>query len=159
MPDTFAMLRYYFSLVRDSSRLIEGLLQLVQGLQVLGLAAEEFDDFCWCAELVEGVDLEHLDVFDVLDAFVGVFVQQSVQYFAGLFAILGEYVALSDLLRALGTGERRLIEGGVADHIEDIHLLANGLFQVFQYDTLFGQLVDDGLLFVGAMPSVEEVIQ
>ena len=52
-----------------------------------------------------------------------------------------------------------LIEGGVADHIEDIHLLANGLFQVFQYDTLFGQLVDDGLLFVGAMPSVEEVIQ
>src|SRR5690606_30456884 len=103
IPDTFAILRYC-SLIRDSSRLIEGLLQLVQGLQVLWLAAEKLNDFCWCAELVEGVDLEHFDVFDVLDAFVSVFVQQGVQHFTGLLAILGEYVALSDLFGAFCTG-------------------------------------------------------
>ena len=102
--------------------------------------------------MVEGVDLEYLHILDVFYAFVGVFIQQGFEHQARLGAVSGEVVALFDVAGAFGAGERWLVEGGVADEVEDVHFLVYCGFEVGEYDALFGELGDNGALLVGCAP-------
>ena len=68
------------------------------------------------------------------DAGVGVLVEQGVEDGAGLVAVLGEDVALPDVARAFAPGERRLVEGDVADEIEGVVVAADLLGQFVEED-------------------------
>ena len=87
------------------------------------------------------------------DAFVLVLLQQGFEHGAGLRAVLGEDVALADVLGALAAGERRLVEGDVADQVEGVEVLADLLGQRVEQQALVGQLLDDGLLALGGVPA------
>ena len=55
------------------------------------------------------------------------FCEQGFEHGAGLRAVLGEDVALADVLGALAAGERRPVEGDVADQVEGVEVLADFL--------------------------------
>ena len=60
----------------------------------------------------------------LVDAAVGVLVEQGLEHGAGLVAVLGEDVALLHLVGALAARERRLVEGDVADEVEGVVVAA-----------------------------------
>ena len=107
----------------------------------------------------ERIDLEDVQRLDALDAAVGVLVEQRVEDGAGLLAVLGEDVALAHVVGALPAGERRLVEGDVADEVEGVVVPADLLGQLVEEDALLGQLLDDGLLAVSLVPGVEERVE
>ena len=74
-------------------------------------------------------------------------------------AVLGEDIALADVVGALAAGERRLVEGDVADQVEGVEVLAHFLGQRVERQALGFQFLDDGLLALGAVPALEEVVE
>ena len=68
-------------------------------------------------------------------------------------AVLGEHVALADVVGPLAAGERRLVEGDVADQVEGVEVLADFLGERFEQQPLARQFVDDRLLALGRRSS------
>ena len=79
-----------------------------------------------------GETLQDARIVEACDAFVLIFLEQGFQHRAGLRAVLGEDIALADILHALASGERRPIEGHVADEVEGVEVLADFLGQRFE---------------------------
>src|SRR5690554_3058950 len=109
---------------------IEGRFQFLHGFQESGLSAKGADDLARRADAVERVEGENLDVFDALDAGIGVLVEQGVEYGASLLAVAGEDIALANLLGALLARQRGAVEGDMADEVEGVEGLA-GFFADF----------------------------
>ena len=76
-----------------------------------------------------------------------------------LVAVLGEDVALAHILDTLAPGERRLVEGHMADQIERVEVLAHFLSQRIEQQAFVLQFLDDRLLALGAVPLREKVIE
>jgi hypothetical protein len=114
--------------------------------EVLVSASEASYELDGGSKFGERVELDHLDGAERTGALVGVLVEQGGDDLAGLVAVLGGYVALADVLDPLPAGEGRLVEGHVADQVERVEVLAGRVFERFEQDTSFEQLVDDGLL-------------
>ncbi len=106
-----------------------------------------------------GSDLQDARIVEVGDAFVLVFLEQGFEHGAGLLAVLGEDVALADILGPLAPGERRLVEGHVADQVEGVEVLAHFLGQRIEQQAFVLQFLDDGLLALGAVPASEEIVE
>ena len=68
-------------------------------------------------------------------------------------AVLREHVALADVLGPLAAGERRLVEGDVADEVERIEVLAHFLGERIERQALGFQFLDDRLLALGSPSS------
>ena len=66
---------------------------------------------------------------------------------------------LRDVLGPLAAGERRLVEGDVADQVERVEVLAEFLGERVERQALGCQLVDDRLLALGRLPALEEVVE
>ena len=62
-------------------------------------------------------------------------------------------------VRALAARERRLVEGDVADQVEGVEVLADLLGQLVEEDALAREFLEDGLLALGVVPRVEEVVE
>src|SRR5690348_819102 len=135
----------------------------MHGFVVAVTPTEGIDQLHRRTDATEWIELEDLDVFDGLDAGVGVFVQQAFQHLPGCALIFGKVVALAHLVGALATRQRRLVEGDVADQVERIELLAEFLLnlvgQRLPQHALPGQLLDDGLLLRSIAPASQERIQ
>src|SRR5690606_23750831 len=132
-------------------------LQFPDGLEVLLLGAEAADELDRGAELGERTHPEDLDALDGLDPLVGVLVEERFEDRPGLLAVAGKVVALPDSLRALATGERRAVEGDVADEVEGVVVPANFLGQRVEEHALLLQLAQDRLLALGRGPALEEI--
>ena len=102
---------------------------------------------------VERRDPQDLRVLEVEHALVLVLLQERVEHGPGLLAVLREHVALAHVLGALAAGERRLVEGDVADQVEGVEVLADLLGQRVEDQALVLELVDDRLLALGAPSS------
>ena len=139
--------------------LVEGGLEFVDGVLEVGAGAELLDELNRRAHRVEGRDLKDAGVVEVEDAFVLVLRQQGFEDGAGLRAILGEDVALADIVGALAAGERRPVEGDVADQVEGIEILADFLGERVERQPFVGQFLDDGLLALGGVPAAQEIIE
>ena len=63
------------------------------------------------------------------------------------------------LLGALAPGERRLVEGDVADEIEGVVVAAHLFRQLVEKHALARQFFDDGLLALGVVPRAEERVE
>ena len=87
------------------------------------------------------------------------FCEQRVEHGAGLRAVLGEHVALADVLGPLAAGERRLVEGDVADQVERVEVLADLLGERLERQPFVFQFFDDRLLALGCLPALEEVVE
>ena len=111
------------------------------------------DEFDRCAHGVERRNLQDVRIVEVGDAFVLVFLEQGFEHGAGLRAVLGEDIALADVVGALAAGERRLVEGHVADQVEGVEVLAHFLGQRVEQQTFALQFLDDGLLALGCCSS------
>ena len=109
--------------------------------------------------LSKGLSLSTLGLSMVVMPSSAYLSSRAFQHSPGLLAVFGEVVAFLDLVGPLLAGERRLVVGDVADQVEVAVVLADFLGQVGQDDAVFFQLLDDGLLFLGAVPAAEEVIQ
>ena len=72
-----------------------------------------------------------------VDALVGVLVEQGVEHRARLVAVLGEVVALADVVGALLARERRLVEGDVADQVERVEVAADASSQRLEQHAAF----------------------
>ena len=107
--------------------LVEGGLQFVDGVLEIRARAELLDELERRAHRVERRNLKNARVVEVDDALVLVLLQQRFEHGAGLRAVLGEDVALADVVGALAAGERRLVEGDVADEVEGVEVLADFL--------------------------------
>lgn len=93
------------------------------------LATKHPHDFDGRADLIEGRHIEDAGLLDVLDALVGLPVQQGIQHQSCLVLILAEVVALAHLVGPLFSGQRGLAVGDVADEIEGIRVLADPFLQ------------------------------
>ena len=122
------------------------------------LTAESADDFDRRAKLVQGLDLEDVDVLDRSDALVGVLVEQGVEHGPGLLAVLGEVVLLPDLVGSLLASQRRLIVGDMADRSNGSRSLPTSSASGSKKTPLF-QLLDDRLLAVGLIPAGQELVE
>ena len=87
------------------------------------------------------------------------FCEQRFEHGAGLRAVLGEDVALAHVLGPLAAGERRPVEGDVADEVEGIEVLADFLGQRVEQQPFVRQFFDDGLLALGGVPALQEVVE
>ena len=87
------------------------------------------------------------------------FCEQGIEDGAGLVAIVAEDVALLHLVGPFLAGQRRLVEGDVADEIEGVVVAADLLGELVEEHALGGQLLDDDLLLVGVVPGGEEVVE
>ncbi len=123
----------------------------MNGMLVFVQPAKGADDFHRCAETGKRRNSKNLGFFNRAHAFVGVFVQQGLQYTLGLFAIAGEVVAFFDLFSPFFAGKRRLVPGYVANQIERVEFLArlatNFFSQRLEKHPFVSQFVDDGLFF------------
>ena len=72
---------------------------------------------------------------------------------------LAKTLRLLHVVGAFAAGERRLIEGDVADEIEGVVVAADLLGQFVEEDALARKFVDDGLLAVGVVPGVQEGVE
>lgn len=130
---------------------------------VASFAAKGFNQFDGCTELVKGIELEDFDVLDVLNAGVGVFIQQRFQHLARCTGVFGEVVTLFHLFGAFFTRQRRLVERDVADQVKRIEWLALFLFhffgQGFPHHALGCHFVDDDLFLLGITPMAQKVVQ
>ena len=105
-------------------------MQFVHGMLEACLAAELLDELERGAHVVEGRDFEHLDVVQSADhPFVLVLGEQRLQHGAGLRAVFGEYITLLHVVGALAPGQRRPVEGDVADQVEGVEVLAHFIQQ------------------------------
>ena len=129
-----------------SCLLIQFGLQFVDGLLEVAAGAELLDELQRRAHRGERRDLQDVRVVEVEYAFVLILLQQGLQHGAGLGAVLGEDVALADVVGTLAAGERRPVEGDVADQVEGVEILAHLLGQGLQGQALGGQFLDNRLL-------------
>ena len=106
-----------------------------------------------------GANLKDPRIVEVDDAFVLVFLQQGFEHGAGLRAVLGEDIALADVLGALAAGERRLVEGDVADQVEGSRSLPTSSASGSSSKPSLVQFFDDGLLALGGVPAREEIVE
>ena len=92
-----------------------------------------FDEFDGRADGVERRNLSgSAGSSRLVTPFVLILLRAGFEHGAGLRAVLGEDVALADVLRAFASGERRLVEGDVADEIEGVEVLADFVGQRFE---------------------------
>ena len=68
--------------------------QLPHGLQIPFPSAEQRGEAGWLAHALEGVELQYLSLFDLVDAGIHVAVQQRLQHLAGCAAVLIQEIAL-----------------------------------------------------------------
>ena len=143
-----------------SSFLVESGLQFVDGLLEAGAAAELLDELDRRAHRVERRDLAGCcGSSRSMTPSSWYFCEQRFEHGAGLRAVLGEHVALADVLGPLAAGERRPVEGDVADEVEGIEVLADFLGQRVERQALVFQFLDDGLLALGGVPALEEIVE
>ena len=148
-------------LLHPSSRglLIEGGFKFANGGEVARLATEQVDDLDRRAECGERVHLQDFQRLDARDAGVGVFLQQGIEDGAGLVAVLGEDVALLDLLSPLAAREGRAVESDVADEVESVEVATHLLGEFLEEDALGGEFLKNRLLLLGVVPDGEEVVE
>jgi len=106
----------------------------VDGVLEIGAAAELSDELQWRAHITEGRDFQHPDVVEAgYDPFILILGEQGFEHGAGLRAVLGEHVALFHVVGPVAPGERRLVEGDVADQVEGVEVFADFLQQRVEY--------------------------
>ena len=116
----------------DSVIFVEGVFEFAHCTGVFVFTAEGVEQFEGGAYLVEGRQLQNLDVFDALHAGVGVFFEQGIEYGLCLFVVAVENV--TPALRvddALLTRQRRLTIDDVQYYVEGVGLVAEFAFEVF----------------------------
>ncbi len=94
-----------------------------------------------------------------MHAFVVILVEQRLQHGAGRLAVFGEVLRLRTFSARSSPGQRRLVEGDVADQVEGVEVLADLCGQILQEHAVLCEFVDDGLLPLGALPPAEEVVE
>jgi hypothetical protein len=134
-------------------------LQFTNGLLEICSRTEVPDELDGCAHAVERRDAQDLRILQVEDALILVFVEQRVEHGASLLAVPREHVALADVVGPLAAGERRLVEGDMADQIERVEVLADLLGQRVEDRALVRELVDDRLLALRGLPALQEDIE
>lgn len=148
---------WYYLLPASSSKQV--LLEFLKCRQVSLLATESRYQCAGRAEVLERVEREDLDILDVFDAGVALLFQQALQYAPRLLAIAGEVVVLHDQVGALCAGERRLLEGDVADQVEGGVILADFLDQRLQQHAVFLHFLENGDLALGRSTAAQEFVQ
>lgn len=131
----------------------------MQRFQVGGLAAKDGHQFIGRAHVFEGVEREDFDVFDVFYAGIGIFIQQTFQYLACLFAVFGKVVAFLHIFSAFATGQRWLVKGDMADQVECIKILAHLVSQGYQQYAMLFQFLQKGGLAFGLAPALQKFIE
>ena len=111
------------------------------------------------AHRVERRNLQDPRIAEIDDALILIFLQQRFKHGAGLRAVFREDIALADVIRALAAGERRLVEGDMADKVEGIEVLADFLGQRVERQAFVFEFFDDGLLALGRFPALEEIVE
>lgn len=139
-----------------SGPLVEGGLEFVHGLFKAGTSTKRFEQFDRRTHGIELRNLENLRIVQAGDAFVLILLEQGFQYGAGLLAVLGEDIPLADIVRPFPSRQRRLIEGHMADEVEGIEIFPHFIGQWFEQQPFLFQLLDDGLLALGAVPLFEK---
>ena len=139
--------------------LVEGGLEFVDGEHEIRARPELLDELEGRSHRIERRNLQNPWVAKVDDALILIFLQQRFKHGAGLRAVLGEDIALADVIRALAAGERRLVESDVADEVEGIEILADFFGQRLKREAFVFEFFDDGLLALGGFPALEEIIQ
>src|SRR5215475_768372 len=85
--------------------------------------AEVFDELRHRTHAGEGGDLQQARVSETGDyAVVLIFVQQGFEHGTGLWAVLGEHIALAHVGHAVTAGERWLVKGDVADEVKGVQI-------------------------------------
>ena len=138
---------------------VKGVFEVADGGAVASLAAEELNDLDRRAEARSGSTLRiSIDstVWMPLSAYLSSRASSTAR---ALLAVLAEDVALLHVVGALLAGERRLVEGDVADEVEGVVVAADLFGQLVEEHALGVQLLDDGLLLVGGVPACEEVVE
>src|SRR4030067_2081717 len=97
------------------------------GLLKAASSAEVLEKFNRGTHGIKGGDLQDTGVVEAGNAFVLVFLEQGFEQRAALLAVFGEDIALANILRPLTPGERRLVEGNVANEVERVEVLTHFL--------------------------------
>ena len=130
--------------------LIESGLQFVDSVFKAGSGTEFLDELERCSHRVEWGDFQNFDVIETGDnAFVLILGEQSFKHGTGLRAVFGEDIALFDVVGAFAAGQRRLVEGNVANQVEGIEVFADLFQQRLQKQPFFRQFFNDGFLALG----------
>jgi len=120
---------------------------------------EAFKKFEGSAHGVERRNFKNAGIIETGDPFVLIFLEQGFEYGPGRLAVFCEDITLSDILRTIAPGKRRLVEGHIADEIEGIEILANLLCQWIKQQTFVLQLFNNGLFAIRCIPVFEKVIE
>src|SRR6187200_1878384 len=98
--------------------------EFLNGGEVVLLAAEQVHDFNRRTKICKWVNFQNFKRLDAFDASIGIFLKQSIEDSAGLLTIFREDVALANIFGAFAAGERRLVEGNVANQVKGIVVAA-----------------------------------
>ena len=101
-----------------SGDFVEVTSKLVDGFEVALFSAKGISKFLEGAEFAEWVELEDSDVFEIREAIVSIFFQETFHDLVGQFAILGEVVPLLNVVRPFSAGQWLGIKCDVADEIK-----------------------------------------
>ncbi len=93
------------------------------------------------------------------DAFVLIFGQQGFKHGAGLRAVSGEDIALAHVVGTIAAGERRLVEGDVADQVEGVEVFADFFQQRVEQEPFFGQFFNDDFFTLGSLPAAQKFVE
>jgi len=111
--------------ISSSFHLVQGGLQFVYGNHEVRASTEFLNELHGRSHRIKGRDLQDARVAKIDDALVLVFLQQGFKDSACLRAVLGEYIAFSDIVRPLATRQCRTVEYHMADEIERVEVFAD----------------------------------
>ena len=87
---------------------------------------EFLDELDGCPHGVERGNFQNSDVIESGDnAIVLIFGKQGFQHGTGLWAVLGEHIALAHVVGAGAPCQRRLVEGDMANQVEGVQVFAD----------------------------------
>lgn len=132
---------------------------MADGGEVGGFAAEEGEDLHRRTERSERVHFKNLERLHAGDPAVRVFLKLGIEDGTSFATIFGENVSLLHFLGPLLPRERRGVEGDMADEVEAVVLPAHLLGVFIEENTLGGEFVHNGLLFLGVVPDGEEGVE
>ena len=118
--------------------MVEGVFELLESRKVGRLPTKKIQYLDWGPEPCEGIDFQDLKRLNAPNAAVGILLEECVQNATGLIAILGEEIALLNPFGTFPTGERRPVEGNMADEIKGVVVTPYLLGEFVEEDSLGG---------------------
>lgn len=104
----------------SGGRGVEFRCERANGGEVGRFAAEGRDDLNRRAEGGKRINLQNFERLHALQSAVGVFLEKRIEDGTGFGAVFSEDVSLLHFFGALFSGERRRVEGKVADEVEGV---------------------------------------